>query len=155
MNLILGMRTFLSEDGNLQTNSLFSNTFSKISIVPLQCPSFGLMFRRSIIIIPFLSDMTCLGKPLGQRVLIYSTLKCMISLQSSSESALLRLLVVPGTQFCKMSFRASTSLLVGAKIVLPSNHFGFWIFMLRFGKFSYRILSYSFLLVLDLLQYQV
>jgi len=33
-----------------------------------------------------------------------------------------------------ISFRASTSLLVGAKIVLPSNHFGFLILMLRLGK---------------------
>ena len=48
--------------------------------------------------------MTCLGKPLGQRVLIYSALKHMISLGSSTESALLRLMTFLGTLFCRISF---------------------------------------------------
>ena len=124
MKVILGMRTTLPDATIVHCSSLLSIAVLNFSLVPLHSPCLGLMFLRSINGIPDLSLRLCCGKPLGRRVFRYSVLNLKASFGLARLSALFSLMPSPGSHSCIMSLSVSTSLLVGARIALPSNHPG-------------------------------
>merc|ERR1712115_688622 len=89
MKIILGMRTVLSDPDTTHWRTLLFRDFSKINLVPLQRPSLGLMFLNNMRGIPGLIRRLWGGKPLGVKLLRYSTLnlnKSSVFWSSSAEA---------------------------------------------------------------------
>ena len=104
--------------------------------VPLHRPWRGLMLRSNIRGIPGLRLRRCCGNPFGLRVFRYSILNRKQSAGFSSVSALCNFIPFPGSRPCTTSFRESTYLLAGAKIVRPSSQPFSFMFVSKFGNIT-------------------
>ena len=114
-----GMRTVLRLSTIWHSRTLLATDLMKTNLVPLQRPSLGFRFLMGINGIPAFSLMSCVGNPVGFNVWRYSWLNLSKSWLFWSVSALENLSVRPGNLSSRHSFNMLTSLLVGARIVLP------------------------------------
>ena len=136
MNVILGMSTERPVSTILHCRSLLSIHLSNINRVPLQRPWRGLILRNSMRGTPCFRQRRCCGNPLGLSLLRYSVLNLKISSGFSRVSALASFIPSSGKKSYITSLMVSTSLLVGANIVLPCSQPGDDMFFFKLGKTS-------------------
>ena len=119
-NMILGMRTVLSDPATLQRRTLLSRFLWYTSFVPLHSPCLGLRFRINIRGIPDFNSKEWGGNPLGVKEFRNSVVYRNSSSVFVTWSALRSTSDDPGSFELSISFNIWTSLFVGAKIARPS-----------------------------------